>query len=313
MRGSRAKVVMGVGLSVALSTASIGCVDQEMSLNLRGVFNYQGQLNETQVQCGDGGGGNNGGGGGGGGNQGRSVTKPVVSCQSDVSASGVQKFLSRASVNIQTVKQQGQVGEPLQPLSEVDICAKDVDRAKFIKEKYRHNSFQLVLNLRNQLNDSRRVGSQGQGGGTGGFEGLRLDANTVQLNKLKIKFPNAPADAVEKTIDIGRMVESGGGGVVQEFIMFRREELQTAADQPGLAQVHRSLVLNRTALQEYNTRARKTTVTMSAEIWLEGKTLGGRSVESNRLTFPVDVCNARGACPLTAQCEVTETTGGGGG
>lgn len=296
MRRSRLDPLLG--LLLILSTASIGCVDQEMSLNLRGVFNYEGQLEESEVECGS----------GNGGGEPRTVTEPVVTCETEVSTGGVETFLSRAKVNIQTLESRGQVGSEFEPLSQIDIC--EVDEATYIDAKYRQPSFRAVLSAVNRLSDSRQVGAQGGGGGTGGFEDLKLDANTVQLKKLQVRFPDAPAGVLEKTIRLGRMVESEGGAVVEEFVLFRDEEIAPDVGEPGLKEIHRRLVLGRTGLDAYDARARATTVRMRARIWLEGETLGGREVESNRLSLPIDVCNAEGACSLTQECDLEESAGG---
>jgi len=265
-------VVWGIG----------GCVDQEASLGIRGVVEYNGTETTEEVECGS-------------GESVETRNKPVFSCQKSVEPGSVDEFLVRASINISNyegMNPSGQLGPSIQSLTDDDFCK--LGAAAYGNAKYGRPWFELTLDTENRLKDSREVGSEGQGGGGGGFENLNLNTNDIHLQQLKLRFPDAPAGELEKTIQLSLLAESGGGGAAVEFVLFE------SGDTEELRSVHQSLA-----------SSPDEAVTIVAEFTIEGETLGGNEITSNTFSFPIQLCGS--GCNTTPVCNFQAESGGGGG
>jgi len=280
MRRDREWLTLAVASLLGLG--GVACVDQEASLAIRGVVEHTGSETSEEVECPDGMGGMT------------SRTKPVLNCQKSVEAGSAEDFLTRISIDISDFQggTGGQIGPSQGGLSGDDFC--ELDRQTYISRRFRDRSMVLTLDTQNRLQDSREVGAEGQGGGQGGFEGLELNQNDINIEQLKIRYPDAPAEALERTVDLSLLAESGGGGAALEF------ELIDGSDISALERVHQSLA-----------NSPEEVVTVIARFRVSGETRGGNEVESNRFAFPIRLC-ARG-CGTTPECDFQSEAGGGGG
>lgn len=279
---SRYRRTIGIVAAALVVSGVAGCVDQEASLGIRGVVEFNGTATTEEVECGS-------------GDNVETRRKPVLSCQQSVEPGNVDTFLSRASIEISDFEgmgASGQIGPSVQTLGDDAFCS--LGSSEYRRAKYGRPWFELTLDTENRLKDSREVGSEGQGGGGGGFENLQLNTNDIHLKKLKIRYPNAPADALEKTIQLSVLAESGGGGASVEFRPFE------SGDAEALRSVHQSLANSPDEAK-----------TIVAKFTIEGETLGGNEITSNTFSFPLQICGE--GCGTTPVCDFQDEGGGGGG
>lgn len=278
---SRYARTIGIVAATLMASGVAGCVDQEASLGIRGVVEFNGTETTEEVECGS-------------GDNVETRNKPVLSCQQSVEPGNVDTFLSRASVEIsdyEGMNASGQLGPSVRTLSDEDFCS--MGSSEFRSAKYGRSGYKLTLDTENRLKDSREVGSEGQGGGGGGYENLQLNTNDIHLKQLKIRFPDAPADDLEETIQLSVLAESGGGGAAVEFSLFE------SGDVEALRSVHQSLA-----------SSSDEAVTIVAEFTIEGETLGGNDITSNTFSFPIQICGE--GCGTTPVCDFQAESGGGG-
>ena len=297
---SRAVGILGVGL---LAGSMAGCVEQEASLSIRGVVEYQGQRSSEAVQCPVEGGGD--------GMMGETMTKeesvPVLECAKNVEPGNAENFRAGVRIDLSDFKAggTGQVGTArASGPSQQDICS--IDSQSYVRQKYGHPWFEIGLDLENRLKDSNQVGAGGGGGGGGGgFEGLNLNANDIQLKEIVIEYPEISNSAdlgLDKEFKVSLIADSNGGGALLNRAIF------SSGDIPQLEKLHKQLVKERAGLGSYNDRAKRTTVTIIADIHVKGETLGERPVESTHLEFPIELCGK--GCGTTPECEFKEQSGG---
>ena len=288
--------LIGVFATILLfSWATMGCVDQEASLKLRGVVAIQGTQSTTEVDC------------SGEEEEAQPIPKPSFTCDSQVEPGNAENFLTQLSVDISEYENAGGQLAPANNtvVSDEQFC--EIGPAEYQNQRFRSPSFVAAFDSINRLEDSREVGSQGQGGGGGGFSGLELNMNDVQTRTFKVRFPNVSETGpsqlgLDRDIDFTMVVDSGGGGAAFTLELLSRGDIQS------LKQLHETVVLRRTGLSSYDDTAKKTAVTLTSEMWIEGETIGGRPVESNKLTFPVKLCGQ--GCGLTPQCNFRAAGGG---
>ncbi len=313
--------MLAVGLGAGLLAG--GCVEQESSLLLRGVVQVPGSIEERSVSCGEGGGSedmqDDGENGGDGGDQQESsgsgeLVLPNYTCQ-ETEGGNAAAFWGGVTINLADYEEgNGQRGVENEHFSNEELCAMNETHSgeqsfasTYRNSNFRHQSFVMTLDSENQLEDSREVGAEGQGGGqSGGFSGIRLDMNTIETSVLKIRFPEISGTGpggigADRDLDMSFVIESAGGAQIIEFAAFQRGDFVGSDDQMStMRQLHRQAVLEETSLGSYEGDAREYSVTVKAKVWFEGKTLGGRSVESNRLTVPITLCGS--GCTTTQQC-----------
>jgi hypothetical protein len=282
-RFSSSTALLSFGL---LLVGTMGCVDQEASISLRGFIQLQGEATQEDVECGS-------------GMNAETRAEPVLSCETEIDPGSIDTFLTRLTINVRELENQGQLGPPIAHLSNLDYC--NFSYQEYITRKYRHASFFTSVDMVNNLSNSQNVGAEGQGGGGGGggFEGIRIDTNSVQLDQLLLRFPEVSGTGggetdIDKDIKSAGLLESDGGALTLSFKMFKQEEV------PALRALHEQLVLERTSLNTYNDRARRTTITVQARLWAKGQTLSETDVASNKIQIPVDICG-RG-CDMTPSC-----------
>jgi hypothetical protein len=300
---SQAVGMLGVGL---LTAAATGCVEQEASLSMRGVVKYEGTRGEEAVECPV----ENGGGGGMDGEmeQTKTVQAPTFECSRNTEPGAAESFRFGVRIDLSDFKSGGggqrttaRSGGP----SQSDIC--NMEKQQFTAARYGQSGFELAFDIRNRLEDSRNVGSVGQGGGGGGFEGLHLDANDIQLKELVIRWPEVGSSGdlgLDKNLGVSIIAESDGGGALLNMPIF------SAGDIQSLEELHKQLVRERAGLSNYNDRAKRTSVTIDADIYVKGETLGERPVESTHLEFPFTICGK--GCDTTPVCDFQVSAGGGG-
>ena len=301
---SQAVGMLGVGL---LTAAATGCVEQEASLSMRGVVEYQGTRTEEGVECPV----ENGGGGGMDGemDQTKTVQAPTFQCPRNVEPGAAENFRFGVRIDLSDYKNGGagqlttaRSGGP----SQSDIC--NMDKEQFTTARYGQSGFEMAFDILNRLEDSRNVGSAGQGGGGGGFEGLYLNANDIQLKELIVRWPeigNSDKLGLDKNLGVSIVAESDGGGALLNMPIF------SAGDIQALEELHKQLVRERAGLSDYNDRAKRTSVTVDADIYVKGETLGERPVESTHLEFPFTICG-KGCGGTTPVCNFQENSSGGG-
>lgn len=137
----------------------------------------------------------------------------------------------------------------------------------------------------NRLLDSRSVGAV-SGGSGGGFEGMDLDKNDIIITSATVGFP-----AESNTFNVGDATVTFEG--------FERDRLTSMLVQSGSGVASMDVPLingsgERQAFEEFITDGMgldaDTMVTFVVEIQLQGHTLGGTDVESNRYAFPIEMC-----------------------
>lgn len=213
----------------------------------------------------------------------------VLVCEATVDPSSIDRVSPRGRINIEQLKNTGQFGPPFDSANATGG----------------HRSFVFWAGIENRLEDSRQVGaSGGGGGGQGGFEGLNLDANFIQVTGAKVEFPSdlndftggGAASALNKTERFSVVLESGGGAQVIYFPIVSSREIAK------LEAVYQEAVT--AATQNYNPKA---IVPLIAEITIIGRTFSGDEVESNKFQFPIDVCAECDPAefPTTGTCEAT--------
>ncbi|MGM0555107.1 MAG: hypothetical protein ACQEVA_01900 [Myxococcota bacterium] len=204
-------------------------------------------------------------GGDGGGEQ-------VLECEVETDPGSVEFFTSRGTINLTEFAQTGgQAGPP------------------FVSGG-RHPSYVFWAALVNRLEDSTEVGAQGQGGGQGGYEGLSLNQNNIQVTGVEITFPSelnsyqggSGASSMNRTETFSAVLESGGGGAILSFPIFTLRDVQSGGE---LRSFYDSVAPDQGAI-----------VPLVAEMQIIGETFAGTKVESNRFQYPIDLC---GNCPVT--------------
>lgn len=293
---------VGVVATAILVCTAMGCVEQEASLGLRGVVQFSGSQTSTEVEC-------TVPGTGGPNSEPETVkkSKPELTCDRQVEPGSVSNFRTSISIDINEFRtMNGQLtGISQRLVSDEQFCS--WDPVTFEQVKYRHPWIEIAIDSVNRLQDSREVGAKGQGSGGGGFDGLKLDVNDIQIQDFRIRFPNVPETGegqlnLDKNVKLAMLAESGGGGATIATRMFE------SGDIDALEQLHKTLVTRRAGLSNYGDKAQRTSVTLIAEMWLEGETLGEREVESNRIEFPIKLCGK--GCGLSPDCFFAQESGG---
>lgn len=303
--------LVGMGL---LACTSMACVEQEASLGLNGVAAFEGTATTVELTCG-------GGDGGGGGDgemmaSGSAVTVPSRTCERQVGGGGgVDNFLTRAAINIPQFREAGQPGEGKGLTTVEEFCtAKEMSMLpQAIEKEFFYRSFDQWVSVVNRLQESTSVEAGGQGGGQGGFEGLQLDMNDIQITRFEVTFPGVAQSGdgglgLDRELRLAAVVESSGGSAILQMSFFDQ------SDADALAAVHERLVVERNSgISEYNDEAKRTPVTIIADVAVIGETLGEQEVESNHLEFPIALCNDLDGCGTTTpRCNFKTEAGGGG-
>jgi hypothetical protein len=259
----RINILVGLACVSLLAVGLTACVDQEPSMQVRGSVLWEGEISETD----DG--------------------EQVLECTVETDPGSVERFTTRGTINLDQFQSQGgQEGPP------------------FIGDQTSstHPSYEFWAALTNRLDDSTEVGAQGQGGGQGGYEGLALDQNNIQVTGVEITFPselnNYPggggASSLNRTETFSAVLESGGGGDVLSFPIFTLRDV-TGAD-PKLTNFYNSVAPDSQAI-----------VPLVAEIQIIGETFAGTKVESNKFQYPIDLCKSCAVAefPTTSTCQIT--------
>jgi hypothetical protein len=208
----------------------------------------------------------------------------ILECEVETDPGSIELFTSRGTINLNDFATQGgQEGPP------------------FVSGN-RHPSYVFWAGLVNRLEDSTEVGAQGQGGGQGGYEGLSLDQNNIQVTGVEITFPSelnsyqggGGASSMNRTETFSAVLESGGGGAILSFPIFTLRDVQAGGE---LRNFYDSVAPDQNAI-----------VPLVAEMQIVGETFAGTKVESNRFQYPIDLC---GSCsveefPTTSTCSVSE-------
>lgn len=254
-----------VGLA-SLSLLAVGltsCVDQQPSMQLSGSVLFEGEVS----------------GGEGGG-------PTITVCEVETDPGAIELFTSRGTINLDEFEAQGgQEGPP------------------FINpEEGTHPSYEFWAALVNRLDDSTEVGAQGEGGGQGGYEGLALNQNNIQVTGVEITFPSelnsypggGGASSLNRTEPFSAVLESGGGGAILSFPIFTLRDV--AGADPRLRNFYNSVAPDQQAI-----------VPLVAEMQVIGETFAGTKVESNKFQYPIDVCGSCAAneFPTTGTCSVS--------
>ncbi|RAL20953.1 hypothetical protein DL240_14880 [Lujinxingia litoralis] len=146
-------------------------------------------------------------------------------------------------------------------------------------ESNSRNVFYLGIAFRNRLPDSRNVGATG-GGGSGGFEGLYLDQNSVLVTGATVSVPpelndfgNSAADVDFEPVhrDFSAIAESGDGSIVMQLPLIK-----------GNSELEQFYAFVESA------GAREITFVLTVQ--LEGETFAGNKVTSNVYQYPVTIC-----------------------
>lgn len=291
----RYRATLATLATVSLVMATVGCVEQDSDLHIRGVVEYQGQESSEDIDC-----------EGGGMGMGPTYSKPVLSCNEEIEPGNVSEFLTRATVNI---NQLDKIGLSSQPTENQDVYSDEqycdyrsngASRADFIRTNQRRSDFEITLDIVNKLRDGREIGSEGEGGGGGGFENLRVNVNDVQIETMELSFPNVSAGFGTKEYKFNILADSGGGGAAVEFSLF------DSRDQQALRKVHKAAFEQQRDGQWSNNLDAE--VRVIAEITVQGETLGERQVDSNIFRWPITFC-VRG-CGTTSTCEFESQQGG---
>ena len=291
---------VGLAATSLLVLSAVGCVESEASIEVRGIVAFEGSLGSSDVEC------PVAGGGGGDEQQTETRSQLQVTCNKQVEPGSVTNFLTSASFDISEFRRMGgQLGTAQRSVPDEQFC--QMDPVTFEQVKYRHPWFEVSLDTVNRLQDSREVGAEGQGGGGGGFAGIKLDQNDIQIKEFKVRYPQIPETksdnlGLDKDVRLNMLAESGGGGATMTFKLFN------GGDVDALEKLHKTLVKRRAGLSTYNDRAKRTSVTVIAELWLKGQTIGERKVESNRVEFPITLCGQ--GCGVTPTCILSEEGGG---
>ena len=253
------KILVGLA-SLSLLVGLTSCVDQEPSMQVSGSVLFEGSVSTDE-----------------------GTGESTLECSVETDPGSVELFTSRGTINLQNFANEGgQFGPP------------------FISEENgTHPSYEFWAALTNRLEDSTEVGAQGQGGGQGGYEGMFLDQNNIQVTGVEITFPSdlnnyaggGGASSLNRTETFSHVLESGGGGAILSFPIFTLRDV-TGAD-PKLRTFYDSVAPDDQAI-----------VPLVAEIQVVGETFAGTKVESNKFQYPIDVC---GSCnvdqfPTTPTC-----------
>ena len=216
------------------------------------------------------------------------IEDDVLICEATVDPSSIDRVSPRGRINIEELKNSGQFGPPFDSANATGG----------------HRSFVFWAGIENRLEDSRQVGAAGGGGGQGGYEGLNLDANYIQVTGAKIEFPENLNDfpggefasELNKTERFSVVLESAGGAQVVNFPIVSSREIAK------LEEVYQLAVT--AATRNYNPKA---IVPLIAEITIIGRTFSGDEVESNKFQYPIDVCAecSPDEFPTTGTCEAT--------
>lgn len=190
-----------------------------------------------------------------------------VDCAVEADPDSIDQVATRGTLNLQQfVELGGQIGPPLNtPIG--------------------HPSFEFWATMSNRLSNSTEVGAQGQGGGQGGYEGLNLDQNYIQVTGVEIRFPrelnNYPggggASSLNRTETFTVVLESAGGGAVLSYPIFTLRDVNGA--NPRLRNFYNSVAPDQQAI-----------VPLVAEMQIIGETFAGTKVESNKFQYLIDIC-----------------------
>jgi hypothetical protein len=304
--------MMGL-LAAGMLVAAAGCVNEQDSLFIRGVVAPPGTAETQSATCvvedeeGN--------------EQETEIGVTNYSCSGSQEPGAADSFWGSLNVELSEFESEdgGQLGPPKQIYDEAGLCSElgnylgDAPQSRSFRQyfediNHRYKRFVIAFDMVNRLDSSEEAGAEGQGGGGGGgFPNLELDKNAIETAELKVRFPdvsNSGPDGLGLDRDIKKsfVVESSGGAILFNTALFQLADLANpgGGQQSPLRQMHRQVVLDRTGLGSYNSQAQRTTVTVKAKMWVSGKTLGGRKVESNRIEVPIRVCGE--GCGTTPQC-----------
>lgn len=161
------------------------------------------------------------------------------------------------------------------------------------------SSFHFVAGFSNRMPDSRSVGAKSGGGGSGGFQNMFNDNNTVQISGATVRFPAelntfVDVDGFDASFEFEAtrlfnaiLPSSGGNAIIGVPVVQNNEELSLIKEF-----ITDTLGSNKDSI-----------VTFVVEITVEGKSIGGTEVKSNILRYPIEVCvdcNSQGITPTCA-------------
>ncbi|MFP4596927.1 MAG: hypothetical protein ACLFVJ_01670 [Persicimonas sp.] len=232
----------------ALSLMLVGlgaCVDQEPSMSLKGSVAFEGEVEEAEEEGAD----------------------PVVRCEAELDPGASDLFFSRAVINIDHLRNEGQVGPPTGGSG--------------------HPWFEFYAEIVNLLEESTQVGAGG--GSEGNFQGLSNDQNYIMLTGATVRFPSELnqfngaefAEALEKKELFSMLLESNGGATIVSFPIIGPREI-------GALEAFHDAATE----AEFGSPDPEAVVPLVAEITIEGETFSGKEVESNKFQFPIDVCQS---------------------
>ncbi len=141
--------------------------------------------------------------------------------------------------------------------------------------------------IKNLLEQSTQVGTGATGGGN--FQGLSEDQNSIMITGATIRYPSSLnkfpgaqyASQLEKKELFSAVVDSGGGAALASFPIFSSREL------PKVEKFYNQVI---EASPNIASGTKDAIIPLVAEIQLKGQTFSGRSVESNKFQFPINIC-----------------------
>ena len=273
----QSRIFVPLASLLLLAFGSTGCVDQEPSMQLSGSILFQGSVNQQEEET-------------------------TIECDVEVDPTSIESFSTRGSIDITDFIDdgKGQFGPPFP----TDVSTTTISQSPT------HNSFVFWAAIQNRLADSTEVGAEGQGGGSGGYTGLELDQNAIQVTSAEIEFPSdlnsfpgggGAADRLNKTVNFSAVIPSSGGGAVVHFPIFTDREIRA-----DLKPFYDGVVSGQQDI-----------VPLVAEIQIKGETFAGTKVESNKLRFPIDICGScdpgQGGGDQFTTSPTCDMGGGGGG
>lgn len=237
------------------------------------------------------------------GNVCRTIVQSQVSVPSGISCTvpepgGISQYSNEVRINLPGIKNAGRLGEPGGTVpSDSQICQVYRDNGnsqraaqQFVRASLGGKGYTIWFEVLNNLEPTENTGLQGQGGGGGGYEGLQLNANDIELRKLRVSFPSASGSGLGKEIDVAGIAASGGGGAVKGVQVFDSRDFQ------ALTELHSNLPGETTQDNDIKTTRMKFRFT--------GRTIGGTKVESTALEVPLRLCTQGDPCYTPPLCDV---------